>query len=168
MSAVKLDVYNRLDALKIPYRAMDHEAVHTMEDCGMIARAFNAVVPKNLFLTTRTKSVYYLLLMRPDAPFRTAHLSKQLCVSRLSFAAPDALFSMMRTLPGAISPMGLLFDTENRVRLAIDRSLQNLPVFAFHPCVNNASLSMTGEDFFTRYLPALGKEPIFVDIHVEE
>ena len=74
----------------------------------------------------------------------------------------------MRTRPGAISPMGLLFDDGRSVRLGIDRALRDRPRLLFHPCVNTATLALSGADFFERFLPALGYAPTFVDMEGEE
>ena len=75
---------------------------------------------------------------------------------------------MLRTLPGAISPMGLLFDGEKKVRLAIDRALRGEERLLFHPCVNTATLAVSGADFFERLLPALGHEAAYVDMEGED
>lgn len=61
--------------------------------------------------------------------------------------------------------MGLLFDEDKQVKLAVDSALKNADMLAFHPCVNTMSLAMTGEDFFGKFLPAIGVEPTFVEIH---
>ena len=55
---------------------------------------------------------------------------------------------ILRTLPGAISPMGLLFDQERKVLLAIDRALRGEERLLFHPCVNTATLAVSGDGLF--------------------
>ncbi len=97
--------------------------------------------------------------------YRTADISKQLGVSRLSFGPSEKLYEYLQTLPGAISPMGLLFDEEKKVHLAVDSALRQVPRLGFHPCINTMSLAMSGEDFFGKFLPALEIEPTFVEIH---
>ena len=54
------------------------------------------------------------------------------------------------------------------MRLAVDRALREQPRLLFHPCVNTATLAMSGRDFFETFLPALGREPVFVDMRGEE
>lgn len=162
MNNVQQEVYARLNALGVPYRAVEHEAVHTIEDCRIAETLLNAKVPKNLFLTPRNQSAFYLLIVRGDVQFRTADISKQIGSSRLSFASAEKLLEMMHTLPGAISPMGLLFDEARPIRLLVDEALRETPVLAFHPCVNTASLAMTNADFFQKYLPAIGRTPEYV------
>lgn len=168
MASVKEDVLAALGALGIPYELLEHAPVHTMEDCRAAEEALGGVMPKNLFLTPRNHASHHLLVARADAPFRTSRISRQLGVSRLSFATAEELMDMLRTLPGAISPMGLLFDKEKRVRLAIDRALRGEERLLFHPCVNTATLAISGADFFERLLPALGHEATYVDMQGED
>ena len=163
MASVKEDVLSALGALGVPYELLEHAPVHTMEDCKAAEEALGGVMPKNLFLTPRNHATHHLLIARADAPFRTARISRQLGVSRLSFATAEELMEMLRTLPGAISPMGLLFDRE-KVLLAIDRALRGEERLLFHPCVNTATLAVSGADFFERLLPALGHEATYVDM----
>ena len=168
MASVKEDVLAALGALGVSYELLEHAPVHTMEDCKAAEEALGGVMPKNLFLTPRNHATHHLLIARADAPFRTARVSRQLGVSRLSFATAEELMEMLRTLPGAISPMGLLFDQERKVRLAIDRALRGEERLLFHPCVNTATLAISGADFFGRLLPALGHEAVYVDMEGED
>lgn len=168
MASVKEDVLAALGALGIPYELLEHAPVHTMEDCRAAEEALGGVMPKNLFLTPRNHASHHLLIARAEAPFRTSRVSRQLGVSRLSFATAEELMDMLRTLPGAISPMGLLFDGEKKVRLAIDRELRGEERLLFHPCVNTATLAISGADFFERLLPALGHEAVYVDMEGED
>lgn len=168
MASVKEDVLAALGALGIPYELLEHAPVHTMEDCRAAEEALGGVMPKNLFLTPRNHASHHLLIARAEAPFRTSRISRQLGVSRLSFATAEELMDMLRTLPGAISPMGLLFDGEKKVRLAIDRALRGEERLLFHPCVNTATLAISGADFFGRLLPALGHEAVYVDMEGED
>ena len=168
MASVKEDVLSALGALGVSYELLEHAPVHTMEDCKAAEEALGGVMPKNLFLTPRNHASHHLLIARAEAPFRTSRVSRQLGVSRLSFATAEELMDMLRTLPGAISPMGLLFDGEKKVRLAIDRELRGEERLLFHPCVNTATLAISGADFFGRLLPALGHEAVYVDMEGED
>jgi Ala-tRNA(Pro) deacylase len=158
-------VFQKLENMGIEAAFVEHPPAHTMEDCRAAEIALSAVMPKNIFLAPRNKSAHYLLIVRPDARFKTADVSKQLGASRLSFAPEDDLMCMLHTYPGAITPMGLLFDESRAVRVVIDSALKGAPVLAFHPCDNAVSLSLTNADFFGKFLPALGYAPAYVEIH---
>ena len=158
-------IYSRLTEMGISYEKMSHPAAATMADCRIVEETLSAVMPKNIFLCPRRKSCYWLLLTRPGARYKTSDISKQLGVSRLSFAPEEELYQFLRTTPGAITPMGLMFDETKTVQLAVDSALADAERLAFHPCDNTMSLAMSGTDFFGKFLPALNIEPVFVEIH---
>ena len=152
---VRDEVCARLREMGVPFVSVTHLPVRTMEDCAPNAARLGALMPKNLFLTPRNESAFVLCIVRPDVAFRTADVSKQLGLSRLSFASAERLRQYLRTEPGAISPMGLLFDEARAVRLAVDAALWDEPVLAFHPCVPTETLALAQEDF-RRFLREAG------------
>jgi Ala-tRNA(Pro) deacylase len=158
-------VLAELERLGIAYDLIEHPPVMTIADCMYAQRALGAVVPKNLFLTPRNMSAFYLCLMSPDAEFKTAEISKQIGSSRLSFAPGDQLMRLMKTAPGAISPLGLLFDAGREVRLFADKRLQGEKRLAFHPCVNTATLAMDINDFLNKFLPFTGHSLAWVEVY---
>ena len=158
-------VYQALDALGIEYRSIEHAPAFCMEDVLEVNRTLNAVSCKNYFLTTRSKKLYALCVARPDARFRTADISKQAGTPRLTFAGEEEMWDILRTYPGAVTPMGLLFDRERRVRLLVDDGLKEMEDLAFHPCDNSHSLAMSAGDFFGKFLPAAGCDVQYVRFH---
>lgn len=158
-------VYARLDALGIKYASMEHAPARTIEDCLENDKTLGGVTAKNYFLTTKNQKNFYLCLVRPEARFKTSDISKQVASSRLSFGPEDKLLELLRVHPGAVSPMGLLFDGENQVRLLVDTGLREIGKIAFHPCDNTQTLVMDSKDFFDVFLPAVHHEPTFVEIH---
>lgn len=66
------------------------------------------------------------------------------------------MWEFLHIRPGAVSVMGLLFDTERRVRLLIDRELLSQPYIACHPCENTSSLRIATADILNVFLPYTG------------
>lgn len=165
MSRPRDDVYARLDSLGIPYRTARHAPAFTMQDCAQVDRLLGALTVKNIFLTTRNGSRFYLCITRPDARFRTSDISKQAGSPRLSFAPEEKLYEMLHAHGGSANPLGLIFDGQNRVKLLADSRLRDAAVLAFHPCDNTETIAMAASDFFDRFLPAVGHPPQFVEIH---
>jgi len=157
-------VLDALDGLGIAYDLISHEPAASIEACRPLARRLNAPILKNLFLTTRRRGGFYLCVTRPDAPFRSGEVSRQAGTSRLCFAPEEPLYALLRERPGSISPMGLLFDGEKQVSLLLDRALTQEARLAFHPCLNTWSLAMASSDFLGKFLPAVGREPTWIDI----
>lgn len=149
----------------IPFEHVSHPPVHTIEDCAAVDAKLGCVTAKNYFLTTKNKKNFYLCIVRPEARFRTADISKQAGSSRLSFADDEKLMEIMQVHSGAVSPLCLLFEQAQDVRLIMDRALLNVEKIAFHPCDNTRTIAMSGNDFFGRFLPEIGREPTLVDVH---
>ncbi|MGI6175960.1 MAG: prolyl-tRNA synthetase associated domain-containing protein [Christensenellales bacterium] len=150
MKETKQKIYGRLNAWGIEYHRYDHVPAHTMADCGRINRmqGIKASHCKNLFLCNRAQTQFYLLLLRGDKKFKTAEVSKQIHQSRLSFAKEDALLRYLGCTPGAISPLGLMFDGDGAVNVLIDEDVLREQQVCFHPCDNTASVVMSQEGLF--------------------
>ena len=145
-----------LDRLGIPYDRVEHEAAMTIEACETIDRILGVSMCKNLFLCNRQKTAFYLLMMPGNKPFRTKDLSSQIQSARLSFADESFMREYLHIRPGSVSVLGLIFDTEQHVRLLIDEDLLSEPFVGCHPCVNTGSLKIRTEDLLHIILPETG------------
>lgn len=149
--------YELLDRLGLTYWRADHPnaEANTMEACLEIDAALNATVCKNLFLCNRQKTQYYLLMMPGDKVFKTKELSGQLGCARLSFGDAEAMEQFLDITPGSVSVLGLMNDTENRVRLLVDEDVLKGEYLGAHPCINTSSLKLRTEDVFGVLLDAM-------------
>ncbi len=157
-------VYRFLTELGVPFARADHPAANTMADCQAVDAALGVEMCKNLFLCNQQKTQFYLLLIRGEKAFKTKDISHQLGVSRLSFGDAEHMEALLHIRPGAVSPMGLLFESAKGVRLLMDRALLAQPFLGCHPCVNTSSIRLAMSDFLERFLPAVGHEVTYVDI----
>ena len=166
-SEAELAVYDFLDRLGVNYETLCHPAAYTMEECERVREAIGSPVFKNLFLTNRQQTDYYMLMIPADKPFKTKYLSSQLGCARLSFATSEKMEELLHIHPGAVSPMGLIHDTERKVRLIVDRDLQGATTYACHPCVNTASVALTLDDLLEKVIPATGHDYTWVELKPE-
>ena len=74
----ELPVYAALDKLGIPYERFAHGPAMTMADCAVFDAGKNAAHCKNLFLTNRQGTRFYLMLVVGDKPFQTKRISRAL------------------------------------------------------------------------------------------
>ena len=160
----EIAVYDLLDGLSVEYLRADHPEADTIELCKAVEAALDAPVAKNLFLCDRQKTRFWLLLMPGDKPFKTKYLAGQFEGPRLSFADEEALGALLNLTPGSVCPFGLMFDSDKKVKLLIDRELTETEYVCFHPCRNRSTLRIRTEDFRAKILPALGHEPVWVDL----
>ena len=160
-------VYDFLDRTGIAYTTLCHPAAFTMEECEAVRRAIGAPVFKNLFLTNKQQTLYFLLMIPADKPFKTKYLSTQLGCARLSFASAEAMHELLHIVPGAVSPLGLIHDKDCRVRLLVDRDLATTGRYACHPCVNTASVALSLSDLLDKVIPATGHAFTWVTLPAE-
>ena len=149
-------IYDRLEALAIPFDRVDHDHADTMEDCLLIESVLGGKICKNLFLCNRQKTKFYLLMMPGDKKFKTKELSSQIHSARLSFAGEDAMLKYLDIEPGAVSIMGLMNDKDKEVTLLIDEDVLRDEYIGCHPCVCTSSLKIRTEDLVNKFLPATG------------
>ena len=160
-------VYDFLDCTGVAYTTLCHPAAFTMEECEAVRRAIGAPVFKNLFLTNKQQTLYFLLMIPADKPFKTKYLSAQLGCARLSFASAEAMHELLHIVPGAVSPLGLIHDKDCRVRLLVDRDLAATGRYACHPCVNTASVALSLSDLLDKVIPATGHAFTWVTLPAE-
>ena len=167
-SAAETGVYDFLDCLGVDYVTYCHRATFTMEECEAVRQAVGVPVFKNLFLTNKQQTQFYLLMLPAYKPFKTKYLSSQLGCARLSFASAEMMEEYLHIHPGAVSPMGLIFDVDRHVRLIIDRDLASgSNRYACHPCVNTASIALSLNDLLDKVIPATGHDYTWVDLPSE-
>lgn len=129
-------------------------------------QVLGAGICKNLFLTNRQQTAFYLLLMPGHKPFRTKDLSHQIGSARLSFASPEHMLELLDITPGSVSVLGLMNDRDARVRLLIDRDLLDDAYLCCHPCINTSTLKLRMADAVDVLIPALAHAPTYVDLPV--
>lgn len=164
----ELACYDLLDSLGIVYSRADHSHADTIECCQAVEAVLGWPVCKNLFLCNRQKTQYYLLMLEGHKVFKTKDLSKQLGVSRLSFAGPEDMESLLGVHPGSVTVLGLMNDQENKVQLVMDQPIYEGENVACHPCISTSTLCFSRRDLLEKLLPAVHHEPIVVDLPISE
>jgi len=164
----EIRVYDLLDELGVAYQRVDHEAAMTMEACAAIDEALEATICKNLLLCNRQCTVFYLLLLPGDKPFKTSVLSKQIGSSRLSFAGAEYMERFLDITPGSLSILGLMNDRDHQVQLLIDEDVLKGEFIGCHPCINTSSLRLKTADLMEKIIPAMGHEPRIVNLPAAE
>lgn len=156
--------YDLLEKLGISFTRVDHDIAMTMEDLRAAEDVLGCSIAKNLFLTNRQQTDFYLLIMPGSKPFKTKYLSAQLGCSRLSFASEEHLISLLGVKSGSATLLGLMNDKDKKVQLVFDKELLQEPMFGCHPCMNTSSIAFAREEIFSRLLPALGREFTIVEL----
>lgn len=166
----EIRTYRFLDSLGIQYDRTDHpeRPATSMEVCADVDSILKVHICKNLFLCNRQKTNFYLLIMPGDKPFKTKELSKQMGISRLSFAEEKYMEEFLDIHPGSVSVLGLMNDEAHRVRLVIDEDVLKEEMFGCHPCENTSSIRFRTKDLTERILPELNITPAIVHLEGAE
>ena len=160
----ELAVYDRLEELNIPYLRVDHDHADTMEDCLKIESLLGARICKNLFLCNRQETKFYLLMIPDTKVFHTKDLSAQIGSARLSFAPEEELWELLHCTPGSATILGLMNDSDHRVRLLMEREVYEAEYLSCHPCICTSSLKLKTRDVLDKLLPYTGHDVTVVDL----
>ena len=71
---------------------------------------------------------------------------------------------LLGVTPGSVTVLGLMNDTENRVRLLIDREVLESEYLGCHPCINTSSLKLRMRDVLEKFLPRVHHDYTVVDL----
>ena len=157
-------VYDLLERLGVPFERVDHDAVGTIEGCAEIEKLLDIEICKNLFLRNSKGDQYYLLMLPGGKHLVTKDLTKKIGSTRLSFGTPEKMEEYLDITPGSVSVLGLMNDHGNNIQFLVDNDIKKWEYFGCHPCINTSSLKIKTADLFSKILPAVGHEPVFVDI----
>ncbi|MBQ6583301.1 MAG: prolyl-tRNA synthetase associated domain-containing protein [Mogibacterium sp.] len=141
----KQQVYDLLNEKGIPYKAIEHEAVYTMEGVAALDLPEEGNIAKNLFLRDGKKKNYFIIVVAGEERMNLKALGEQLGVRGLSFAPEKYMEEYLGLTPGAVSPLGVLNDQEHRVKVYVDERFRG-GVIAVHPNENTASIWLDAED----------------------
>ena len=65
---------------------------------------------------------------------------------KLSFASEERMGKYLSVKPGSVTPLALINDSDNHVKLFIDNDIREGSKVSFHPCINTASIVIKTDD----------------------
>jgi Ala-tRNA(Pro) deacylase len=156
-------VYERLDALGIPYTRHEHPPIASAEAGGQYWAGIDAAHCKNLFMRNQKGTRHYLVILQYQKRADLRAVADQIGDGKLSFGSPERLLAHLGVTPGSVSPFGLIHDEGHAVRVAIDRDLASAARISFHPNINTATIVLAFSDF-QRYLEQCGNPVQYVRV----
>lgn len=161
---LEMEIYARLDKLKIPYERVDHEAAAAMEECEEISEVLDVEIRKNIFLCNQKKTSFFLLVMPAHKPFDTKHFCNKLGISRVSFAPPEKLEEYMGVKPGSATIMGLINDLDDYVQLIVDKEVADAEWFGCNPGINTSHIKIKTKHLLQVFLPSTNHRPKIISL----
>jgi Ala-tRNA(Pro) deacylase len=157
MPATRQDLLDRLSALGIRTRTLDHPAVFTVEQSSGVEKDLPGGHTKNLFLKDR-KDALFLVVALNDATIDLKTLHKTLGCGRLSFGSAALLMEVLGVPPGSVTPFALINDSARRVTVVLDEVMLRHDLLNYHPLENTATTNIARDDLL-RFIRSLGHEP---------
>lgn len=143
----KQDVYRFLTDKQIRYEVTEHQAVYNMQELEQVELPYPDRDAKNLFVRDDKRRNYYLITVKGDKRINLKAFRRRQGAKPLTFASPEELQQILGLIPGAVTPFGLLNDTECQVHFYIDRDFwQGSGLIGIHPNDNTATVWLRAED----------------------
>ena len=141
----KQETYDFLIAQGIAYEVTEHGAVYNMEEMEALELPHKEVLAKNLFVRDDKKLCYYLITVKGERRVDLKEFRATFGTRRLSFANEEDMKELLGVTPGSVTPLGLLNDTNCRVKLIIDKDFVD-GMIGVHPNENTATVWMQTAD----------------------
>ncbi len=104
----------------------------------------------------------WLVTCLEDRDIHLKALGQALGAGRFSFGSAGRLMTYLGVLPGAVTPFGVINDTEGKVQMVLDKALLECDPINAHPLVNDMTAALSPQDL-VRFLEAAGHPPQILD-----
>ena len=146
----KNEILDYLSKKDFWFEVTEHQAVYNMEELAEVALPYPEADAKNLFVRDDKKRNFYLITVKGDKRVDLKEFKKENNTRRLSFSSENDLMDVMGLIPGAVSPLGILNDSEHKVHFFIDADFFDEPgLIGIHPNDNTATVWLKTEDLVT-------------------
>lgn len=147
MKYQKQEIYDYLKINNIWHEITEHDAVFNMEELDTVELPYPDHDAKNLFVRDDKRRSYYLITVKGDKRIDFKEFRKAYGTKPLSFVKPDELADILGLIPGAVTPFGLLNDSEKKVVFYIDAAFKDgSGLIGIHPNDNTATVWLKAED----------------------
>ena len=143
----KNDIYEYLKKENIWFEVTEHKAVYNMEELASVELPYPEADAKNIFVRDDKKKNYYLITVKGNKRVDLKEFKEKYATHRVSFASVNDLMNIMELIPGAVTPFGLLNDTEKKVQFYIDKDFTtHQGIIGVHPNDNTATVWIKTDD----------------------
>lgn len=142
----KQEVLEFLNDKNIEFEMVEHEAVFTIEEMNNLNLEEKGVGVKNLFLRDEKGKNHFLIVAKDETKIDLKGLKDKINSTKLSFASEERLQKYLGVTRGSVSPLCILNDEENAVKVFIEKSVENEARIAVHPNDNTATVYIATKD----------------------
>ncbi|EKE17580.1 MAG: YbaK/prolyl-tRNA synthetase associated region [uncultured bacterium] len=160
-------LFARLEGLGIDVDVLSYPAHVTVEEGKVLRGDMAGTFTKNLLLKDK-KGKLFLLSIHEDRMIDLKSLSSLIGgKGHLSFVAGERMQELLGVVPGALTPMGLINDSDALITAVVDASLMTSAQLNFHPLVNTESMGISPAGLVS-FVRSCGREPLIVDFDAGE
>lgn len=160
----KQEIYDFLKEKGIWHEITEHKAVFNMEELDSVELLYPEADAKNLFVQDDKRRSYYLITVKGDKRVDLKEFRKNHGTKPLTFVKPDELAAILGLIPGAVTPFGLLNDSEKKVIFDLDEAFSDgAGLIGVHPNDNTATVWLKADDLI-RIIREHGNEARVVKI----
>ena len=160
----KQEIYRLLSENGVWHEITDHKAVYNLDVVADIDLPYPEAECKNLFVRDKKKREYYLISVKGDKRVNLKKFREKYNTKPLGFASEDDLMNILGLIPGAVTPLGLLNDTDGKVILYLDQDFfKGEHLIGVHPNDNTATVWMKTDDL-TDIIRTHGNNVVITDL----
>ena len=161
MPATEAELLARFDELGIATKTYRHPPLHTVEESRKLRGDLPGGHCKSLFLKDKKGQLWLLVTLEDrDVDLKTLH--RRIGAARLSFGRPELLWEALGVKPGAVTPLALINDSEQRVKVVLDVEMLRHETLNYHPLRNDATTAISPRGL-RLFIAACGHEPKLLD-----
>ena len=154
------ELLNMFKENNVRYHLYEHAPLKKAEDADFIRHKVKGVICKTLFLTDDNEA-YWLVTVPLEVRVDLKKLAQQLGSGRLSFGDEQAMRIFLGVLPGSVTPLAVINDTENKVGLVLEQSIMQHDMVNVHPLINTLSVDLSPRQI-VMFAEDFGHDPLFV------
>ena len=155
-------IFDRLVELEITFENHEHPPLRTVAESQLLRGELPGAHIKNLFLRDK-KRHYFLVTVREEREVDLKWLRRTIgAQGTLSFGSADALADLLGVEPGAVTPLGIINDTEGVVTAFLDKALMTTDMVNVHPLRNDMTTTISATDL-ERFMISENHPPGIID-----
>lgn len=152
----------QLSALNIDFTLYHHEAVFTVAESDKVDAGISGTHCRNLFLRDKKKQ-NFLLVLQNATDVDVKKLPAIIGSDRLSFGSAERLWEHLGVRPGSVCPFAITNDTDQQVKILLDKSMMETEIVNYHPLLNTMTVGLKPVDLI-KFIESIGHEAHIVDL----
>lgn len=141
------DAFDLLAKYDVKFDIVEHPPAMTTEEADKYIEGKEGVRSKTMLMAGKKNRKFYLFILDDEKRMEISRLN-EITGDKLSFAKQEYMIELMGLKPGEVSILGLIKDTENKIKVYVDEDIQDEKFMTFHPNENTATIFITMDDMY--------------------